>query len=114
LAAAGSKEGNGRTGPDSDRRGISLLDGGRLPDESRIAEAVRVALLQPGDIDSVNRNGDTALHAAAALGYDRVVQMLADKGAKLSVKNGRGLTPLSQPNSPPRTVELLRKLGAVE
>lgn len=114
MAAAGSKEGNGRNGPDSDRRGISLLDGGRLPDESRIAEAVRVALLQPGDIDSVNRNGDTALHGAAALGYDRVVQMLADKGAKLSVKNGRGVTPLSQPNSPPKTVELLRKLGAVE
>ena len=39
------------------------------------------ALLQPIHIDAVNKNGDTALHAAALLGYDRVVKLLADKGA---------------------------------
>jgi ankyrin len=143
MAAAGLKEGSGRSGPDSDRRGVSLLDGGRLPDPSIVVEAVTVALLQPVDIDAVNRNGDTALHAAASLGYDRVVQLLADSGAKLNVKNNRGLTPLGtltgrgeialssvsasqggqsgtaanrspREVSHPNTVELLRRLGAVE
>lgn len=136
MAAAGLKEGNGRT-TDSDRHGVSLIDGGRLPDETRIVEAITVALLQPGDVDAVNRNGDTALHAAASMGYDRVVMLLADKGAKLNVKNNRGLTPLSTLTgrregaalansaaaaasrppaevSHPSTADLLRKLGAVE
>jgi ankyrin repeat protein len=133
MAAAGSKEGNGRTAPDSDRRGLSLIDGGKLPDETRVAEAVTVALLQARNIDAANRNGDTALHAAALMGYDRVVKLLAEGGANLNVKNNRGLTPLStltgrndaQAGVPatsgrraepfhPTTVDLLKKLGAVE
>jgi uncharacterized protein len=112
MAVAGLKEGTGR---DSDRRGLILIDGGKLPDEARIVEAVELALLQPGSIDAGNRNGDTALHAASAMGYDRVVKLLAEKGANLNVKNSRGLTPLAAlrgRNS--STVELLRKLGAVE
>ncbi len=124
MAAAGLKEGNG-----SDRRGVSLLDGGKLPDDSHVVEAMTVALLQNGDINAVNRNGDTALHAAALMGYDRVVKLLADKGAQLNVKNNRGLTPLAALTGRPQTgaasanraealhpstVELLRKLGAVE
>src|SRR6185295_10506872 len=113
MAAAGLKEGNGR---DSDRRGLSLLDGGRLPDESRILDAVDVALLQPVHIDVGDKNGDTALHAAARLGYDSVVKLLAGKGAKLSVKNNRGVTPLASltGRSDTSTADLLRKLGAVE
>jgi uncharacterized protein len=132
MAAAGIKEGNGRgAAPEQDRRGISLIDGGRLPEEKRIAEAVEVALLQPVRVDAVNRNGDTALHAAALLGYDSVVTLLAGKGANLSLKNNRGLTPLAalagrsdgarasgNARPPeilhPSTAELLRKLGAVE
>src|SRR5205823_4161176 len=138
MAAAGLKEGNGRVAADSDRRGVSLLDGGKLPDDTRVVEAITVALLQDADINAVNRNGDTALHAAALIGYDRVVKLLADKGAQLNVKNNRGLTPLAtltarvQTGAPadvaaqraqtgtasanraevlhPSTVELLRKL----
>jgi ankyrin repeat protein len=121
MAAAGLKEGNGRgAAPGEDRRGLSLVDGGRLPDESRIFDTVAAALLQPVHIDAANKNGDTALHAAALMGYDRVVKLLADKGAKLSVKNNRGVTPLSsltgRGTEPlhPGTAELLRKLGAAE
>src|SRR5262245_58895161 len=112
MAAAGLKEGTGR---DSDRRGLILIDGGKLPDEARIVDAVELVLLQPGNIDAGNRNGDTALHAASAMGYDRLIKLLAEKGANLNVKNSRGLTPLAAlrgRNS--STVELLRKLGAVE
>lgn len=122
MAAAGIKEPSAK---DADRRGLSLLDGGRLPDESGVTSAVAVALLHPQDIDAVTRNGDTALHAAATMGYDRVVQLIAEKGAKLSLKNNRGLTPLAilsgrmrgKPQGSPAlsdAIELLRKLGATE
>jgi ankyrin repeat protein len=120
MAAAGLKEGNGRTAPEQDRRGLSVVDGGRLPDEARIVETVRAALAQPVNVNATNRNGDTALHAAALLGYDPVVKLLAEKGANLSVKNNRGVTPLSslagrgETVLHPATADLLRKLGAVE
>ena len=84
----------------------------RLPDESRISDTVAVAMLQTGDINGTNRNGDTALHAAAAMGYDRVITMLAAQGASLNIKNNRGQTPLKAARS--NTAELLRRLGAVE
>ena len=57
-------------------------------------------------INAVTSQGDTALHGAAAEGYNRVIQLLADRGALLSVKNKRGQTPLQvaliagQPNVP--------------
>lgn len=120
MAAAGLKEGNGRTAPEQDRRGLSVVDGGRLPDEARIVETVIAALAQPVNVNATNRNGDTALHAAAQLGYDPVVKLLAEKGANLSVKNNRGVTPLSSLAGRgdtvlhPATADLLRKLGAVE
>jgi len=121
MAAAGMKEGNGR---DSDRRGLAVIDGGRLPDEAGIVDAAAVALLQPGNIDAVSRNGDTALHSAATLGYYGVVKLLAEKGANLNLKNSRGQTPLAiltgrasqntAETARSSTIELLRKLGAVE
>jgi ankyrin repeat protein len=112
MAAAGSKEGNAR---DADRRGLAIIDGGKMPDEGAVVETTAVALIQPGEIDAVNRNGDTAVHAAASMGYDRVVKLLAEKGANLNVKNNRGLTPLATlKGRNAGTAELLRKLGAVE
>src|SRR5205814_7741092 len=65
MAAAGIKETNGRSAPEQDRRGLSLIDGGKLPDESRALEAVWVALLRSVHLDAANKHGDTALHAAA-------------------------------------------------
>jgi ankyrin repeat protein len=118
MAAAGLKEGNAR---DADRRGLIIVDGGKLPDESRALEAVKVALVDQRSIDEVDRNGDTALHAAALMGYDSVVKLLADYGVKLNVKNNRGLTPLSGLTQRraadalhSSTANLLRKLGAIE
>jgi ankyrin repeat protein len=112
----------------TDRRGLSVLDGGTIEDESRVVECVSVALEQGADVNSVNNAGDTAVHAAALLGYDRVVKQLAQAGAKLDVKNARGLTALDQIagksaaalRSPDRTslgprqttVDLLRALSA--
>jgi ankyrin repeat protein len=120
MAAAGLKEGNAR---DADRRGLALIDGGKLPEEARIIETVAIAL-QSGDINAANRNGDTAMHAAAAMNYDGVIKLLAEKGANLNAKNTRGLTPLAAltggrnrqttENSRNSTIELLRKLGGTE
>jgi uncharacterized protein len=114
----------------ADRRGLSVIDGGKLEDERRALEAVTVAFNAGSDVNAVNQAGDTALHGAAALGYNIVVQFLADHGADLNVKNKRGQTPLAaiagrkgegvtaadRANQSPRqsTVDLLRKLGAVE
>ena len=81
-----------------------------------------MALDLGADVNASNQNGDTALHGAAAHGYAKVIQLLADSGAKLDVKNKRGKTPLAIVKvnleaSPGReelkTAEiLLRRLGA--
>ena len=123
MAAAGLG-----AGAQADRRGLSVLDGGKVEDERRVLEAVTAAFDLGGDVNETNQAGDTALHGAAALGYNSVVQFLADHGAQLNLKNTRGQTPLAaiagrrgegataadRANQTPRqsTAELLRKLGA--
>ena len=93
-----------------------------------------------GDLNAASQTGDTALHSAASLGYDTVVQVLADRGAQVNVKNKRGQTPLAallgggggrgrnaavagadltgvevpRETPHPGTAALLRKLGATE
>jgi hypothetical protein len=114
--------------PQTDRRGLSVLDGGKVEDERRVVDTVAVALASGADLNAANKAGDTAVHAAAQLGYDQVIRQLADAGANLSAKNARGQTALAQiagkpgatlrspdrTNRGPResTVELLRALGA--
>jgi ankyrin repeat protein len=48
-----------------------------------------------GDVNAASSTGDTALHVAAALGYDTIVQFLAERGARIDRKNKRGITPLA-------------------
>lgn len=110
MAAAGLDEKSG-----TDRRGLAILDGGVAEPESRVLEAVTVALSLGSDIDAANPLGETALHIAAAQGYDTVVTALVKRGANLNARNARGLTPLGAliaRKSHPETVELLRRLGA--
>ena len=87
-------------------------------EEERLAlEAVTLAVEQGADVNAVNQAGDTALHAAASLGMNTVVQFLADSGANLNVKNEREQTPLAvSPREAARqsTAALLRALGAQE
>ena len=121
MAAAGMA-----SSPQTDRRGLSVLDGGRIEAESVVADAVSAAITHGADVNAQSQSGDTALHAAALLGYDRVIELLVHAGARMDVKNARGQTALSQLDgktmavrSPDRasrgpretTVELLRKLG---
>ncbi len=117
-------------GKNETRRGIFVYDGGVLEEESLVLEAVTTAISLGSAVNAVNRSGDTALHSAAALGLNTVVQLLAARGADVNVKNARGLTPLAavmgkgrplaagdgytSRAAHPSTVELLRKLGGVE
>jgi hypothetical protein len=59
-----------------------------------VRDAVAAAVRLDGNVNAANPAGDTAMHVAASLGHDTVVQLLAELGANLNVKNKRGITPL--------------------
>jgi len=66
--------------------------------ESEVLEAVQVALDLGNDLNAVDNNGETAMHAAAYKNLPNVVKFLAAKGAKISVWNRNdkfGWTPLA-------------------
>src|SRR5439155_24928809 len=73
MLAAGM--GSSRT---ASRRGIETIDFGTVEPEGRVREAVAEAVRLGGNPKAVNPAGDTALHVAASLGYDAVVQLLVD------------------------------------
>jgi ankyrin repeat protein len=104
MLATGVGSGNNAT-----RRGIAAIDGGVVPPEGAVLQAVAAALDLGADVNAANQAGDTALHAAATRGLNTVVQLLADKGAQLNAKNNRGLTPLAA-LMPPSTA--VRRRGA--
>ena len=66
--------------------------------EEEVLEAVQVALDLGIDIDAVDINGETAMHAAAYKNLPKVVKFLASKDAKIDVWNKPdkyGWTPLA-------------------
>jgi len=66
--------------------------------EPEVLEAVQVAIDLGNDPNAVDNNGETAMHGAAYKNLPAVVQLLADKGAKIEVwnrKNKQGWTPLT-------------------
>ena len=104
----------GRRGPDA------------VEQEAITLEAVGLAADLGVDVNTANANGDTALHVAAARGYDTVIEFLVENGAALDVTNNDGQTPLALAMGGSRrlgargtapsqsTVDLLRALGATE
>jgi uncharacterized protein len=58
-------------------------------------EAVKLLVELGSDVNAVGENGLTALHAAAYVGADAVIQFLVEKGAKMDVMDDFGQTPLS-------------------
>ena len=62
--------------------------------ESNALEAVQVNVQLGADVNATNELGQTALHGAAALGMNRIIQFLAEQGAKIDVKDHNGFTPL--------------------
>lgn len=61
-------------------------------DERETLETVRAALDLGTDINTLGPSGDTPVHAAVARGYVSVVQLLADRGAALDIRNKSGKT----------------------
>src|SRR5262249_34832728 len=76
--------------------GVGLWGVGEDPGTNDEAlEATKLALQLGGDVNTIDKNGDTALHGAAFRGANQLVQFLADKGARLDVKNNRDWMPLT-------------------
>ena len=88
----------------------------RMVSESRLLDAVQFLVERGADVNAVNRNGQNAIHGAAGVSADLVLQYLADRGAQINLKDKQGRTPLdvTQVIMRPRlsTAALLRKLGA--
>ncbi len=93
--------------------------------ETEVLEAVKLALELGGDVNTVNNDGETVMHAAAYKQVPSLVPFLVAKGAKIEIwnrKNKTGWTPLRIADgviygggnfrtSPP-TAEALRKVMA--
>jgi uncharacterized protein len=65
--------------------------------EPEVLEATKLALKLGGDINAVDKNGETAMHGAAYKHVPSVVRFLAENGAKIEVwnrENKKGWTPL--------------------
>jgi uncharacterized protein len=58
-------------------------------------EAVKVAVELGCDVNAAGENSWTALHGAASVGLDAIVQYLVEHGARMDVKDNFGQTPLS-------------------
>jgi ankyrin repeat protein len=98
-------------------------------DDKNALEAVKIAVELGADVNGTNDIGETALHGAAYVGANDIVQFLVEKGAKVDAENVYGqtawtiaaevMTPgvakdkdLRPRNSHQNTADLLVKLGA--
>lgn len=66
-------------------------------DEAEVLEAAQLLLKRGADVNAVDANGETAMHGAALKNLPKVVQFLADRGAKIEIwnrENKYGWTPL--------------------
>lgn len=80
-------------------QGLDLSDGEPTPPtDDRRKEAIQLLMDHGADLNAIDGNGLTALHYAATNGNDAVVQYLADKGAKLDLKDKLGRTALDAAN----------------
>jgi len=131
AAGVGDSRNDSDDGKNMSRRYVYVYDGAVLEPESRVLACVKEAVALGGDVKATDAAGNTALHGAAPLGFDTVVQFLVDSGADVNAKNRRGVTPLGALTGSgrrgyrdtdavtghtefPTTRALLRKLGAVE
>lgn len=125
LVAAGADatiaDGDGTT-PLMVAAGRARVDNETHVPESAALEATRLTLDLRNDVNAANKAGDTALHAAALAGLDRVVTFLVERGATVNAKTKAGKTPLATAEGTvvamqlvvrTSTAKLLKSLGGV-
>jgi ankyrin repeat protein len=75
--------------------GVGCVTGQWIEPESDILATVKILVDDlKADVNVVNDHNETAVHGAAIRAMDSVVQYLADKGAKLDVRNSDNQRPL--------------------
>jgi ankyrin repeat protein len=108
--------------------GVGRMEGSELPTfgtfpikDSRAFEAAKLALELGSNVNATDNNGFAALHGAVQNGHNPVIQLLADNGANLEIKDKSGQTPMSLARfvrinfrEHRESAELLLKLGAKE
>jgi len=67
---------------------------GRSKTEKDAVETIRLLVAAGADVNAQDGQGRTAAHGAAQWGLTSVVKFLAQNGARLDLKDRRGLTPL--------------------
>lgn len=91
--------------------------------ESDSLDSVRFLIQLGADVNATNHSRQTALHGAAYMGGNPIIQLLVEQGARLNPQDAQGQTPFriaeahlnvaSQGVSEwPKTAALLRQLGA--
>ena len=88
--------------------------------DAEYLEAAKLCLEKGADVNASNSQGFTAMIGAANRGFDAMVKLLAEHGAKLDVKDKQGRTPMTfaegvflavqPPVRKPTTIALLQKL----
>jgi len=63
--------------------------------EAKYGEAVKLCLDRGADVNASNLLGFTAMHGAANRGWESIIKILAEHGAKLDVKDKEGRTPMT-------------------
>jgi uncharacterized protein len=88
--------------------------------DAEYLEAAKLCLERGNDVNATNSQGFTAMHGAANRGFDAMIKLLAEHGAKLDVKDTQGRTPMTfaegvflavqPPVRKPTTIALLQQL----
>jgi ankyrin repeat protein len=75
--------------------GVGVYNAGEYGGTNEEAlEAVKLAFEGGNDVNAIDANGNTALHGVALRGANEVARFLAERGARLDLKNNDGFTPL--------------------
>jgi ankyrin repeat protein len=88
--------------------------------DNEYLEAAKLCLEKGADVNAANGQGFTAMHGATNRGFDAMVKLLAEHGARLDVKDKQGRTPMTfaegvflavqPPVRKPATIALLQEL----
>lgn len=64
-------------------------------EDTNALEAANLALMLGDNINAANQKGRTALHGAAGIGANALIQFLFEKGANLNAKDSGGYSPMA-------------------